>query len=433
ADQERNRHPLLPVHFLQTVSPASTRRHQSMNDLNVGLRVLRKSPGPSLFAVLALTLGIGLSVMMFSIIYGALHRGLPFEKPEQLVHLERARPSRGIESMEVTIHDFTDWRAQQRQSFVDLGAWYSGTVNVADGGVPERYDGAFITPSTFPLLGVRPLHGRLFREEETSRAEPMVVLIGFRMWQDRYEGDPGIVGRVIRVNGEPATIIGVMPEDFLFPFNHQIWVPLRLDPLTLKRGEGITLEVLGRLRDGVTIDRAMIEMTGITQRLAAEYPETNEGISPVIKPFTEECIGVDRALQHAARAAPAAPADAGAGERHAAHRPARSRDRRSRSTDRGRRVRPAEGAADRAHQHDRAELLRDVPGSIAGGSCVRRAGPDGCSAGRDREPVLRRPVLQRRLADRPAHSLRPAGRRTLGDDRGRRARHVRGRARLRPA
>jgi len=262
-----------------------------MNDLNVGLRVLRKSPGPSLFAVLALTLGIGLSVMMFSIIYGALHRGLPFEKPEQLVHLERARPSRGIESMEVTIHDFTDWRAQQRQSFVDLGAWYSGTVNVADGGVPERYDGAFITPSTFPLLGVRPLHGRLFREEETSRAEPMVVLIGYRMWQDRYEGDPGIVGRVIRVNGEPATIIGVMPEDFLFPFNHQIWVPLRLDPLTLKRGEGITLEVLGRLRDGVTIDRAMIEMTGITQRLAAEYPETNEGISPVIKPFTEEYIG----------------------------------------------------------------------------------------------------------------------------------------------
>lgn len=188
-----------------------------MNDLKVGLRVLRKNPGPSLFAVLALTLGIGLSVMMFSIIYGAIHRGLPFERSEQLVHLERAQPSRGIESMEVTIHDFTDWRAQQRQSFVDLGAWYAGTVNVADRGVPERYDGAFITPSTFALLGVRPVDGRLFREEETSRAEPLSVLIGYRMWQDRYEGDPEIVGRVIRVNGEPATVAGVMPEDFLFP------------------------------------------------------------------------------------------------------------------------------------------------------------------------------------------------------------------------
>ncbi len=262
-----------------------------MNDLKVGLRVLRKNPGPSLFAVLALTLGIDLSVMMFSIIYGAIHRGLPFERSDQLVHLERSQPSRGIESMEVTIHDFTDWRAQQRQSFVDLGAWYAGTVNVADRGVPERYDGAFITPSTFALLGVRPVHGRLFREEETSRAEPLTVLIGYRMWQDRYEADPEIVGRVIRVNGEPATIAGVMPEDFLFPFNQQVWVPLRLDPVELKRGEGTTLEVLGRLRDGVTIDRAMVEMSGITQRLAAEYPQTNEGISPIIKPFTEEYIG----------------------------------------------------------------------------------------------------------------------------------------------
>lgn len=262
-----------------------------MNDLKVGLRVLRKSPGPSLFAVIALTLGIGLTVMMFSIIYGAMLRGLPFEEPNQLVHLERAQPSRGIESMEVTIHDFTDWRAQQRQSFVDLGAWYTGTVNVADRGTPERYDGAFITPSTFPLLGVRPVHGRLFREEEASSAEPMVALIGYRMWQDRYEGDPSVVGRVIRMNGAPATIVGVMPEDFLFPFNQQIWVPLRLDPLVLPRGEGMTLEVMGRLRDGVTIDRAMVEMTGIAQRLASEYPQTNAGIAPIIQPFTEEYIG----------------------------------------------------------------------------------------------------------------------------------------------
>ena len=262
-----------------------------MNDLKVGLRVLRKSPGPSLFAVIALTLGIGLTVMMFSIIYGALLRGLPFAEPDQLVHLERAQPSRGIESMEVPIHDFTDWRAQQRQSFVDLGAWYTGTVNVADRGTPERYDGAFITPSAFPLLGVRPVHGRLFREEEASSAEPMVVLIGYRMWQDRYEADPSVVGRVIRMNGGPATIVGVMPEDFLFPFNQQIWVPLRLDPLVLPRGEGLTLEVMGRLRDGVTIDRAMVEMSGIAQRLGSEYPQTNEGVNPIIKPFTEEYIG----------------------------------------------------------------------------------------------------------------------------------------------
>src|SRR5690606_13091325 len=198
---------------------------------------------------------------MFSIIHGAVMRGLPFERSDQIVHLERAQLARGIESMEVSIHDYTDWRAMQRQSFVELGAFYSGTINVADTGMPERYDGAFMTPSTFSVLGVRPLIGRLFREEETSTAEPMVVLIGYRTWQDRYEGDQSIVGRVIRVNGEPATIVGVMPDDFLFPYQQQVWVPLRLDPVALPRGEGTTLEVIGRLRDGGTIDRALVEFT----------------------------------------------------------------------------------------------------------------------------------------------------------------------------
>lgn len=262
-----------------------------MSDLKVGFRILRKNPGPSLFAVIALTLGIGLTVMMFSIVYGALLRGLPFEEPDRIMHLERSNVSRGIESMEVPIHDYTDWREQQTQSFVDLGAWYTGTVNIADGDTPERYDGAFITASAFPVLGVQPVMGRLFSEEDNRPGSPMVVLVGHQVWQERYNGDPGIVGRTLRVNSEPATVIGVMPEGFLFPFQQQVWVPLRLDPLTLARGEGLTLEVMGRLKPGVTIDRAMVEMSGIAQRLAAEYPQTNEGVAPIIKSFTAEYIG----------------------------------------------------------------------------------------------------------------------------------------------
>lgn len=262
-----------------------------MSDLKVGFRILRKNPGPSLFAVVALSLGIGLTVMMFSIVYGALLRGLPFDEPGQLMHMERSQVSRGIESMEVTIHDYTDWREQQKQSFVDLGAWYTGTVNVADGEMPERYDGAFITASAFPLLGVEPVIGRLFSEEDNRPGAPMVMLIGHQLWQERYQGDPGVIGRTLRVNSEPATIIGVMPEGFLFPFQQQVWVPLRLDALTLARGEGMTLEVFGRLRDGISVDMAMVEMSGIAQRLATEYPQTNEGILPVIQPFTKEYIG----------------------------------------------------------------------------------------------------------------------------------------------
>ena len=262
-----------------------------MQDLKVGLRILVKHPGPSLFAVVALTLGIGLTVMMFSIVYGALLRGLPYEEQDQIMHLERANPSRGIESMEVSVHDYADWREQQQQSFVDLGAFYTGTVNLTDGLVPERYDGAFMSPSVLSLLRVQPQLGRAFTEEEGLPSSPMVILISHRMWQDKYRGDAGVIGRQVRVNSQTASIIGVMPEEFLFPFQQHVWVPLRLDPLTIPRGTGTTLEVIGRLRPGIMVDRAMVEMTAIAQRLGVEYPETNADIVPVIKPFTEEYIG----------------------------------------------------------------------------------------------------------------------------------------------
>jgi predicted permease len=262
-----------------------------LQDLRLGARMLRKQGGTSIIAVVALALGIGLTTMMFSITYGALYRGLPLEDADRIMHLERTNVAEGINSMEVTIHDFRDWRAQQT-TFDDIAAFYQGTVNVSGSeGRPERFNGAFMSANSFEVLRQRPLLGRTFLEGEDSPDAPPVAIIGYDMWETRYEADPAIVGRMIRVNGEPAEIVGVMPQGFYFPLSEAIWVPLTLDPARLERGQGQTLEVFGRLAPGVTVDRAGAEFATITGRLAMEYPETNEGVGAVMKPYTKEYIG----------------------------------------------------------------------------------------------------------------------------------------------
>lgn len=263
-----------------------------ISDLRLAFRMLVKNPGLTGIAVLALALGIGLTTIMFSIVYGALLRGLPFDQPYEIVHLERNNLSADIEGMEVSIHDYVDWRKEQR-SFEDLAAFYSGTVNISGQERAERFDGSFITPNAFPMLGVQPIRGRLFREEEGSPGAPGVALLGYEVWRDRYGSDDDVVGRSIRVNGEQMTVVGVMPEGFFFPAGEQVWIPLRDNPLEFERGEGRTFEVFGRLRDGESRDRAFLDMSGIADRLAKAYPESNEGVGVVIQPFTDEFVGDD--------------------------------------------------------------------------------------------------------------------------------------------
>lgn len=262
-----------------------------LKNIRYGFRMITRNPGLAAISIIALTLGIGLTTTTFSIVYGALYRGLPFEDSHRLMHLERNNLSEDIESMEVTIHDFVDWREQQT-SFQGIAAFYQGTVNVAGSeGRPDRYDGAFISANAFRLIGAQPLLGRMFRAgEDRPEAEP-VILLGYNVWRDRYASDPNVVGRVVRVNGEQTTVVGVMPEGFAFPIAEEVWVPLRMNPLEMERGEGYTLEVFGRLRDGVTLDQAQAEFSAIASRLEIEYPETNEGVGVVIKPYTEEYIG----------------------------------------------------------------------------------------------------------------------------------------------
>ena len=261
-----------------------------LSEVRYAVRSLRKSPGLSGIAVLALALGIGLTTIMFSIVHGAILKGLPFENADRLMHLERNNLAEDIESMEVTIHDYLDWREQQ-QSFESLAAYYDGTINMSGTERAERYEGAFMTANAFGSLGVQPILGRNFREDEDEPGAPPVIILGHHVWQDRFSGDDHVLGRTVQVNGEQTTIIGVMPEGFRFPFLQDVWVPLRMDPLEIERGSGTTLEVYGRLRDGVNRDQATAEMQSIAQRLASAYPETNEGVGVSMKPYAEEYVG----------------------------------------------------------------------------------------------------------------------------------------------
>ena len=265
-------------------------------DVRFGARMLLKRPGLSVMAVVALALGIGLTTSMFSIVYGLVLRGLPFEDPEALVRINRTRPAQNVQFMPVTIHDFEDWRDQQT-SFEHLAAYSPITVNVSGTeGQPIRYAGARANAHLFDLLRVPPILGRTFRPEEDHPSMPPVMVLSHRAWQDRFQGDPDVIGRTVNANGELTTIIGVMPENFGFPGQMDIWMPLRMDPLEFPRGAGpdlglASLQAIGRLKAGVSIEQAQTEMTAIAERLATAYPESNVGVGVIVRPVLEAFIG----------------------------------------------------------------------------------------------------------------------------------------------
>ena len=266
------------------------------NDLRIAARVLLNRPGLSVTAVVALALGIGLTTSMFSIVYGWMLRGLPYEEADALVAISRTRPAQNAQFMPVTIHDFEDWRGQQT-SFERIAAFVSITVNASDGaGQPVHYFGTRTNADLFDLLRVQPLMGRTFRPEEDHPSTPPVMVLSYRAWLDRFDGDPEVVGRTVRANSELTTIIGVMPQDFDFPGVGDIWMPLRIDPLEFPRGSGpdlgnTSLQAIGRLKAGVSIEQAQTEMTAIAERLATAYPESNVGIGVIVRPFLDSFLG----------------------------------------------------------------------------------------------------------------------------------------------
>ncbi|MEZ5317523.1 MAG: ABC transporter permease [Vicinamibacterales bacterium] len=264
------------------------------SQLRHGFRTMTRQPGLSLMAVLALTLGIGLTTTMFSIIQGAFLRGLPVPDADRIMAVAALETTQQDDQDQgVFQHDFAEWRDAQ-QSFEVFAAFYGGTINISnpDGeGRAERYDGAFMTANAFEVIRATAALGRTFAPGDDAPGAPGVVVLGHDAWQNRFGGDPDIVGRTTRVNGRAATVIGVMPEGFKFPNAVQVWVPLPLDVLRTARGQGTSVVVFGRLAPGVTIDRAQAEFQGLARRQAEAYPETNEHRTADVRPFIRNFLG----------------------------------------------------------------------------------------------------------------------------------------------
>lgn len=258
-------------------------------DLRYAVRMIAKHPGASALAVVALALGIGLTTTMFSIVQGAILRGLPFEESEKVQYLSVLTPTNTGRGDSVTYHDFTDWRSQQT-SFESLeGYMQAGITVTGSSGYPELLRGVRVTPGLFHSLRVAPMVGRDFTEADAQPGAPAVIIIGHRVWESRFQSRNDAIGQVLNVNGVPATVIGVMPPKFAFPQSHNAWQPLSFT-LAPKRGTGGRLNVIGRLNGDTSIGRASSEMERISGQLAEAYPE-NKDTRARVAPYVRTVIG----------------------------------------------------------------------------------------------------------------------------------------------
>ncbi len=256
----------------------------AMQDLRYALRGLRKNLGFTAVAVATLALGIGAITAMFSVVQAVLLRPLPYREPDRLVKLSETNPLKRWTSAPVAPANYADWR-RMNTVFTDLGA-YLGidgqgrnfySLFLTGDGEPRRVRGALVSGSLFDVLGVTPLMGRSFTEEETYEGPNRVAILSYGMWQTELAGDPGMLGRNITLSGRNYTVIGVMPPEFFFPTREtQIYVPLGF-----KRSRFVEhrrphyLNVIARLRPGVSLNQAQDQMSAVAARLEQMYPENN--------------------------------------------------------------------------------------------------------------------------------------------------------------
>jgi len=257
-----------------------------MQDLKYALRFLGSRWGMSTVAVVVMSLGISLTATMYAIIDGVVLSGPDYPELDEIVYLETTI-SQSQFYQSVRIHDYLDWRDQQTV-FEEMGGYYGMSANLSgDGSRAETFVGVRLTASSFDLLEARPFMGRGLTAEDDFRVDHDVVVIGYHLWVNRFDRDPDIIGKVVRVNARPTTVIGVMPDGFRFPELHDMWMPVNADLGALERGDGPRLAVLGRLADGVDEEEALVQLTGIAARLSQQYPELNKDIVPVMESWTD--------------------------------------------------------------------------------------------------------------------------------------------------
>ncbi|SDS66040.1 ABC transporter permease [Opitutus sp. GAS368] len=265
-------------------------------DLRIGLRVLIKEKGFCALAVFVLAVGIGAVTTQYAVVNGVLLRGFKFRAAERLVDVQLADPEKFTPNnfnSRMTTADFADLKEQQK-SFEDWVGYLNGsTVNLTYNGQPKRLTGGYITYDFFRALGVSPVLGRDFLPEEDRAGVDKAVILSDALWHRDFGGDPGVIGKAVRVNGRTGTIVGVMPPKFQFPSNEELWIPVNAEfPVKPRNDRGVNfISVIARLKPGVSPEQAASEISSIAKGFATAYPDTNKQftlgyVRPLIAAFT---------------------------------------------------------------------------------------------------------------------------------------------------
>ncbi len=264
----------------------------SLLDFKLGLRMLVKYPGLSLVAVVGMAVAIAAGAGSFAFVSTMSGPAWPLRDPGRLVAIRDIRVDNGEVPDRASLHDFAAWRGELK-SIRELSAYRTETRNLAvPGASPELVRTAEMTASGFRVAGVAPALGRPLLEADERPSAPPVVVIAHEEWQRRFGGDPRILGRPVRLGETVHTVVGVMPDGYLFPVNHRFWVPLRLNPADYAPGESPPVDIFGRLAEGATIRQARAELAAIGQRTAASLPAPERTARPVVLPYTHPVVGI---------------------------------------------------------------------------------------------------------------------------------------------
>lgn len=263
-------------------------------DVKFGLRMLAKRPAFTLIAALALALGIGANSAIFTVVNAVLLRPLPYAQADRLVWIWGTNPANNIAEETASAPDYADWK-KFSQSFEDMGAFARTSVILTGEGEPERLLGGVVTDGFFSVLGVQTKLGRTFTPEEDLPNAERVVILSEGLWQRKFGSDPQAAGKSITLNGNPTTIVGVLPADFRNPRpdapHADLWIPFRLNYAQPGTRRSDYLGVIARLKSGVSIDQAQAEMDQIAASLAEQYPATNASWGVKVIPLHERFVG----------------------------------------------------------------------------------------------------------------------------------------------
>jgi putative ABC transport system permease protein len=262
--------------------------NELLADLRYGLNRLRREPGFTLAVLLALALGIGANTAIFTVARAALLKPLPYPNADRIMMVWESVPERGWDQFPVSVPDFLDWR-RDANLFATIAGFNEGGFNLRTGEGAERIDAIQVTDGFFDVIGIRPRIGRPILPEDTKDDGAAVAILTDSLWKRSFGADPNVIGRKIALDGKPFTVIGVMPADFLrLTGKEQLYTPLVFSPEQRANRGSHSFLAVGRLKPGVAVETARVQIVGIGKRIAKDFPNTGFGTSLV--PFAEQTV-----------------------------------------------------------------------------------------------------------------------------------------------